>query len=378
MYVHRSLATMGGVERVLIDKMNWLARNGCDVTLVTNSQGQHPMAFPLDERVRHLDTDTRFFLLYKHSPLVRLWKHWQLLKRYRQRLQEIVDDLQPDVIITTTYQISTCGVILDLKTAAKRIAESHCAKFATNIENKWHRIPVLRWLVAIQDRYYSRRVGKFDKLVVLTQGDAAEWRPYAPHIAVIPNPVTRRPETIPQRDGSGRRIICVGRLASQKGFDRLIDAFALIADQCPEWSIDIFGNGPDREMLLSRIVAKHLEGRIRINAATPRIFDEYQQSEFYVMSSRYEGLPLVLIEAMSCGLPCVSFRCRYGAEDLITEGETGLLVPYGDIQALADRILWMAEHTDERLRMGRNARQSSAQYTQDSIMPMWLKLFEEE
>ena len=94
-----------------------------------------------------------------------------------------------------------------------------------------------------------------------------------------------------------------------------------------------------------------------------------------MLCSRYEGLPLVLNEAMSCGIPCVAFRCKYGPEDVIEDQKTGLLVNNGDIQDLADKMLWMISHKKERLQMGQYARQSAARFEKGMIMKLWLDLF---
>ena len=121
----------------------------------------------------------------------------------------------------------------------------------------------------------------------------------------------------------------------------------------------------------------HLESRITINPSTSDIYSEYYQSDFLVLASRYEGYPLVLNEAMSCSLPCVAFRCKYGPEDAIVHGDNGLLVANGDTTKLAESILWLINHDEERLLMGDKARLSSARYKKDIIMKEWVKLFDE-
>jgi glycosyltransferase involved in cell wall biosynthesis len=220
------------------------------------------------------------------------------------------------------------------------------------------------------------RVAKADLLVVLTKGDASDWRIYTKKILVIPNPVTNYPKSVLPHDGSGHRILCVGRLHEQKGFDLLIDAFAMIAHQCPEWKIDIFGEGSDKEFLEVKIRNVNLDSRIVINRPTDNIYNEYQHSEFFVLSSRYEGFALVMAEAMSCGIPCVAFKCKYGPEEVIDDGDNGVLVENGNVEELAQKILWMINHVEERLRMGENARVVMRQYELNSIMSNWLSLFE--
>ena len=213
-------------------------------------------------------------------------------------------------------------------------------------------------------------------MVALTDGDANDWRKYVSKVLVIPNPVTYYPQKIFQYNGKRKRIICVGRLHEQKGFDMLIDAFAQISNQCQDWTVDIFGDGSDKALLLSKIKHYCLEERVVINSPTSQIYDEYMRSDFLVLSSRYEGFPLVLNEAMSCGIPCVAFRCKYGPEDAIEDGVNGLLAENGNIDDLANKILWMIMHPEERLRMGIRARETSLNYDIQSIMNKWTDLFD--
>ena len=128
-------------------------------------------------------------------------------------------------------------------------------------------------------------------------------------------------------------------------------------------------------LYLNKISQYGLGSRITILPSSSAIYQEYQNSEFCVMSSRYEGFGLVLVEAMSCGIPCVSFKCKYGPEDIIKDGEDGLLVENGNVKALSDKILWMINNTEQRLQMGRKARENVHRYHKDVIMSQWLLLF---
>ena len=120
--------------------------------------------------------------------------------------------------------------------------------------------------------------------------------------------------------------------------DLLIEAFSLIASSIPDWHIDIYGHGIDEELLKTMIHYIQLEGRIVLRGLTDKIFDEYRRSQFFVLSSRYEGFGLVLVEAMTCGIPCVSFCCEYGPEEIINNEVDGLLVSDGNVKELADYL----------------------------------------
>lgn len=371
LYVYFHIVYTGGVERVLTDKMNYLSRNGCEVSLVTYDQGNHPMSFPLHPNIKHIDINIRFFPLYQYPKWKRLLlteKHTRLLKK---RLQDITDEIKPDIIIGIAGDRPACHVIPKLKTDAKIIIESHSINFETiNGITRERKSPLFKYY-----EYKSKKdISRFDALVALTQGSAGEWKNIISTVYVIPNPITYYPKEI-NCSPNNKRIIAVGRLDYEKGFDRLITAFSLISKFIPQWKLDIFGEGNEFHKLSSLIHDYSLTKEISIHKPTNNIYHEYMKSNLCVVSSHYEGWGLVIVEAMSCGIPCVAFNCKYGPRDIIINKENGLLAKEGDIQDLADNILWMCEHETERVKMGKAARVDSNKYTYENIMPLWLDLF---
>lgn len=376
LYLIKSFAVKAGTERVFCDKMNYLTSHGYHVMLVTYEQGDYPNAFELNSSIIQRDLSTPFYSLYRYGLLRRIIERRIMKHFFLKRLQLLVDDFQPQIIVTTTYQINLIDQILRLKTHALFVLESHVACHKVQ---KSYNYPVglKRFFARQYDLYYLKKVCSFDRIVALTSSDSQEWNHFANKVTVIPNPVTLYPDQIDFKSTNYNRIICAGRLHEQKGFDLLIKAFSLIADKCPNWIVDIFGEGDDEAFLKQLIAANKMEGRIVINSPTSLIYNEYLKSDFYVLSSRYEGYGLVLLEAMSCGIPCVSFRCKYGPEEIITSGEDGLLVDDGNVQALANSILWMIEHPLERKEMGKKARETIVKYKKDIIMQSWITLFDE-
>ena len=371
MYIIDIFTKFGGVERVLIDKMNYFVKHNYQVILVTYQQGDHPMAFKLDEHVKHIDTNNRFVTLYRYRGIRKYIERIRMLKSFKDNLQQVVDIEKPNYIITTTYLHYCYNTIPKIKTNAKLLIESHISSAIYKYEKRtiWGKI-----LNYFEYCNLKKQIEKFDVLVTLTQGDAEEWSRVANKIKVIPNLVTYYPIELPPKQ-TKHRIISVGRLHNQKGYDMLIKAFSLISSRCLEWNVELFGEGDLRNYLNSKIIEYGLENRIRINNPSSNIYREYLNSDFFVMSSRYEGLPLVLIEAMSCGIPCVSFRCKYGPEDIITTNHDGILVENGNVNDLADKILWMCNHEKERIEMGNEARITAKKYCEEEIMPLWEELF---
>jgi len=375
LYVIKAFAEKGGVERVICDKMNYLANEGHKIAFVTYIQGSHPLAYNLSPMIDHYDLNTRFFELSKYSFIRRIKEHIKLRSIFKDRLQSLVNNIQPDIILTTTFQFGLTDIITKLRTNAIKLIESHIG-FRQILFSEVHKNnKFLSLLSTIPDYYFLAQIKKFDALITLTKGDAKEWGKYTQNIIIIPNPVTNYLIEIPEKTNFNQRIICVGRLAEQKGFDLLILAFNLIKDQCPQWHIDIFGHGEDKEKLNRMIIEKGLYGRITINPPTSNIYSEYLKSDFLVLSSRHEGYPLVLNEAMSCGIPCVAFTCKYGPEDAIIHKTNGLLVENGNIEKMAEAILWMINHPKERINMGKAAREASELYKKEIIMKKWEELF---
>lgn len=375
MYVLGSVSKVGGLERVITDKMNCLIDMGCKVTLVTYEQGTHPIIFPLYPSIKHIDVGVRFFQLYKESYPRRFFKNIKWRRVYLQRLQKIVNEIQPDVISTVTYDLEICDILPKLKTSAKFIIESHSAKKYTK-DYRDGRSGIKLFLSNIRLHFLFHKIAKYDMLVSLTEGDATDWRRIAKRVAIIPNPITVYPEKV-NVCKRNNRIIAVGRLHHQKGFDILVDAFSSIQEKCPQWQLCIYGDGEELNTLKQRIQNKSMQEYISISPPTQDIYSEYQKSDFLVMSSRYEGFGLVLVEAMACGIPCVSFDCPYGPSDIIEDGYNGLLAENGNVSDLAEKMLWMCTNTRKRQVMGDAARKSVYRYRKEQIMQKWLDLYTE-
>jgi glycosyltransferase involved in cell wall biosynthesis/membrane-associated phospholipid phosphatase len=227
-----------------------------------------------------------------------------------------------------------------------------------------------RLAAAIRHRYR-----KLDALVTLTEGDRAEYAELlggATRIERIPNAVPaiegpRAPLTEPT-------IVAAGRLSSQKGFDRLIPAFSLIAADCPEWTLRIFGTGPAQPRLERQIARRGLEGRVLLLGRSRQLGDEMQRASMYVLSSRFEGFPMVILEAMTRGLPVVSFDCPTGPREVVRDGANGILVPDDDRVALAAAMLDLIHDPERRRRLGAAAAEDARRYSTAAIGPRWDEL----
>jgi glycosyltransferase involved in cell wall biosynthesis len=221
-------------------------------------------------------------------------------------------------------------------------------------------------------RAARRRYHRLDAMVVLTEADRRrheESMGGRGRVVVIPNAVT--PLGGPPSDVSQPIVVAAGRLAPQKGFDLLIAAFAQVARAEPGWRLRICGGGPERAELRRLIVEHDASDHIQLLGRVHDIAEQMRQASLYVLSSRFEGFPLVLIEAMSKGLPVVSFDCPTGPADIVEHGVTGYLVPTGDVDALAEAMLDLIRDEPRRRRFGATAVERSTAYAMTKLGRRW-------
>ena len=173
-----------------------------------------------------------------------------------------------------------------------------------------------------------------------------------------------------------KRAIIVGRYTEAKGYDYMIEAWRIVHQKYPDWTIHTFAMGEDEEQVRAKILSYGLQDTIIMNPPTDNIMEEYLKSSICVVSSVFEGFSMVLIEAMACGLPCVSFDCPYGPRNIIKEGEDGFLIEYLNTQALADGISKLIEDKDLRKSMGRKGRENVLRFSREKVMQQWVDLFE--
>ena len=224
----------------------------------------------------------------------------------------------------------------------------------------------------IKRYFHNKALSKVDWIVALTHGDADQWRSINPNVSVIYNIVTIN-ETDVYSDCKNKRVIFVGRLDSQKGFQYLNAIWKIVEKRHPDWCLDIYGEGADLKENKSMIPqGKH----VFPHAQTLDILDKYKESSILILTSVYEPFGLVMPEAMSCGVPVVAFDCPYGPSEIITNGKDGFLVSCYDVEAFADKVSLLMENESLRKEMGQNAIQSSQRFTKDKIIPQWISLFE--
>jgi glycosyltransferase involved in cell wall biosynthesis len=364
LYVTDALAVWGGIERVLSDKMNYLVREyGYEVFVATADQGGNPIPFPLDERIIVRDLNIRFHQQYQFSGLKRFLKFRELERLYRYRLSSFISEINPDVI--SCIRDSCAGAVLDLKSSVPVIFESH----AMYKDVEFEKSTIIHRFMIYLDRLKFR---KLSKLVTLTQGDANDWKRVCKRICVIPNVVHLNKSGNYSKCNS-KKAIYVGRFDVQKDFGTMLKVWDLVQQRHPEWILNVYGNGELKHNFEKLVVEQNLN--VEIHPAVPDIMEKYKESSMLLMSSLYEPFGLVLVEAMSCGIPVVAFNCPYGPADIIKDGTDGFLVEDRIIETFSDRVCQLMEDDDLRQQMGKSAILSAQRYKAETIMPQWKCLF---
>ncbi|MDR0732860.1 MAG: glycosyltransferase family 4 protein [Dysgonamonadaceae bacterium] len=370
------LFNSGGMERVTTVKANYLAETlGYEVFIVTTEQMGRPAFYTLSPRVhtRHLDIHIGKNF-GKENYIRKLISRFVKIREYRRKVSRLLDEIRPNITITTLGGLDI-EFINDLKDGSIKIGELHFQRTIRQIRaREMHRCLFPRLIGEMMTADFIRKCKKLTRLIVLTEDEKAFWNG-VPKTTVIPNPLPFTPAK--QSLTENKKAIAAGRLVHEKGFDMLIEAWKTVAEKHPDWTLDIFGDGALKDALLRLIAANRLETCVNLRAPVKDIQNTYPDYSISVLSSRHEALPMVLPEAMACGLPLVAFNVSSGVGSVVRDGENGFLVPPEDIAALSDRIIRLIESPELRKTMGNRGVEMSADYRVETIMSRWDKLFAE-
>lgn len=362
LYIFRSLAVWGGIERVLVDKMNYLSSVfGYEVYMLTTCQGDHPIPYDVDSAVHLDDLGILFHRQYQYRGLRRILDGYLRTRLFEKRLSERLLVIRPDVIICTTAD--SVNSIVKVKGQIPLVVESHSICSRTFGEKGCRQRYVAHLL--------KKGLKKASCIVALTEGDAIEWQAFHPVVKVIPNIVHLNEGKISNHQN--KRAIWVGRFDYQKRPLEIVKIWQQIHPSFPDWHLDIYGDGEQKQLLQNAISSQNMN--IHLHEPTNHIFEAYRNSSVLVVTSLYEPFGLVILEAMSCGLPVVSYDSPYGPSSIIVDGVDGFCIERDNIESFTKRLGQLMDSQSLRLKMGTNAVKASKIYSAEQIMPGWKNLF---
>lgn len=372
-YCTPALYSAGGVERVVSVKASYFADvYGYDVTIIiTEGQDKVPF-FHLSPKVKVINLNLGFEELWKASFIKKIFLYLKKQRQFKKLLKQELIRIRPDFTVSVLRR--EINFLNEIRDGSRKIGELHVNR--SNYRNFDKRNSnIIKSLFA---RFWMHsligHLRKLDKMVVLTEDAKVDW-PELKNVILIPDPLPFRVETV--SDLSAKRVISIGRFAYEKGNDLLLQAWTIVEKKCREWCLDIYGMGdqaPYRQQMKELGVD---ESRCHLYGSLLNVKEEYLRSSIFALPSRFEGFGLVIIEAMSCGLPVVAFDCENGPRNIMTDGENGYLIPPFDVDAYAEKLIRLILDETLRREIGANARKSSQRYAIDDIANQWKQLFEE-
>lgn len=375
-YITESMVLYGGTEKILTEKANYLSeRLGYDITIISCTQPQdQPNAFPLSPNIKQINLNYPYYKPYRYGYPKRLWMKIKADKELNKILKETVIRLDPDILIGLVC--FKADIVSKMKCRARTIIECHEARYYSLADTEHNRSLFSKIYMDFYKRnnYFKTIEKNADVVVTLTNSDKTLWKK-AKSVEVIPN--FTNIEISQLCNINNKRVISVGRLSPEKGYDRLLAIWEIVSVQHPDWQLDIYGEGKMRENINSTIINQKIKN-INLHHATSQISQEYAKSSICVMTSYFEGFGLTLLEALKHGIPCIAFDCPFGPGSIIENNQCGFLIEDGNIQQYAQKLSLLMSDTDKRKSFSTSAINHARKYSVDNVMHQWIQLFNKE
>jgi glycosyltransferase involved in cell wall biosynthesis len=355
----------GGIEKVMATKANYFA-DVCDyeVIILTCEQGKKAPCYALSAKIQLLDLGINYQRDKSYFSMTNLLK----LPKHLYRLRKTFNALQANAVIVSNFGFDYYAIPFFDKTS-KKIKEFHSSRyFEEQLRNE-----NTSFLKDLYNKFNDWIESKYDHLVVLNPDEAAFYK--TTNSVVIPNPISIPIETALLEN---KQVIAAGRIAPVKGFDTLIEAWKIVHSVAPEWQLHVYGDDyvGTQQTLEALIKKNNLESCVQFKGSSTDMISTFSDYSVYAMSSVTECFPMVLLEAMSVGLPIVSFDCPTGPRNIVTEDEDGLLALNQNTTDLANKILFLLQNIEERKKLGQQAKKNSFKFSTAVVMQQWINLVE--
>lgn len=356
LYITNGIHGAAGLERVLSIKASYLAdKLGYEIHILTLNSANEALFYDFSPKIKLHD------IIVKGNTL-------QYVKQYVQGVRSVITRVNPDVISVCDDGLKGFFVPIINPLSTAIIYERHVSKV---IEMGDTPTFFKRVKVELKFSLMNFLATKFDRFVVLTKDNVKEWN--LNNVIVLSNPLSFYPSVLSNK--SYKKVIAVGRQSFQKGFDLLLKSWQIVHQIYPEWELEIYGKTNESLALKKEAEKLGIATCVRFFDPVKQIQEKYLSASIYAFSSRFEGFGMVLIEAMACGVPCVSFDCPCGPRDIIADGTDGFLVENGNVEEFAKKLLVLMENTDMRREMGALAHENVKRYLPENIVAQWDVLF---
>lgn len=370
-YCTDSICYLGGIQRITIAKASAMADIPGNEVWIVVTDNRKEMVLPINPKVHIINLNINYFEDDWKGKLYVLKGIFYKRRLHKQKLTEALEKIQPDIVVATGTSEKNFLPSVRVSSRPVFVREIHNYKYyRLSAANNW-----FAKLLAIGGDFidYGLHIRKYDKIVVLTDEDKQTNWSNNTKVCVIPNPLT----TVSQLRSScqNKTVVAAGRLSYQKDFASLIRIWSTIHPRYLDWKLEIWGSGGCQDELTNLIHRLNLQDSVFLKGYSPDVISKMADASIFALTSVFEGWGLVIVEAMSVGLPVVAYQCPCGPKDIISDAADGFLVPPGEEQLFARRLSELMNDSNLRKQMGGNAILKSQTYHIEHIAQSWMELF---
>ena len=359
LYIVPNVNNEGGVARVLSIKANYLVEKlGYDVVILTQNEGNSPLFYEYNKNISFQD-------------IILKGNIFKFFITYKKELKSRIDSINPDIIIVADNGLKAYTIPFIIKTKIPILLEIHSSLYVE--ESKQYNLILNKLKARIIHKFKRFCANQYDKIIVETVSSINEWK--IKDIIVIPNPLWFKQQK--SANLKAKKVIAVGRHTYEKGFDRMLKIWQKVIEKYPDWHLDIYGKSSAKNELQLLARELNISNNVTFYEPVKNINEKYLEASIYLMTSRFEGFGMVLIEAMASGVPCIAYDCPCGPKAIIANNSDGFLIENDNENDFIVAVETLIENENSRLEMGEKSKESAKKYNIDVLMQIWDSLLKE-